>query len=230
MKNLRAVFWDIDGTMVMSEPVHDAKMVYIAGKHGLTLAEEIVAQFHGSGDRLAFSLMQSAGLPGSYEDFLAACDDFYRSQLHTIDVREGFAEIFAMIEAQGIPQCAVSNGVASLVEMNIDRAGVREKLKAVIDLDYIHDNGFSPKPAADPYLEALRQVNEGQEKSIRPDQCLVIEDSPTGIAAGKTAGMTTIYWKLAPEKIAPEGADFEAYTGAELRAIIQTFLPRILAA
>lgn len=229
MREIRAVFWDVDGTMVMSEPVHDAKMVHIANTHGVTLTPETVALFHGSGDRRAYEIMQGAGMPGTLEQFLDACHVYYSDNLHTIAVREGFAEAFAYFDARGFPQAAVSNGVAPLVDMNIGLTGVREKFKAILDLDYMHENGLNPKPAADPYLDALRQINKGQAEPIRPDQCLVVEDSPTGIAAGNAAGMTTIFWRLSPEKTM-EMADYTAFTGAELMDIVRDLVPTRAAA
>lgn len=219
MTKIRAVFWDIDGTMVTSEPVHKAKMDHVANLHGLELKEDIHTKFHGVGDYRAFELLQELGLPGSQEQFMDACNAYYETQLHDVNPREGFVEAFLLLDQKGIVQGAVSNGTEPLVRMNIVRSTVGDKLKVIIDLDYVESSGLKPKPFPDPYLEALRKVNEGSPDQIHPSECLVVEDSPTGIQAGKAAGMNAIYWKLSLEKACP-AADFEAYTGQDLMDIL----------
>lgn len=222
--NIRAVFWDIDGTMVMSEPVHYSKMEHIAQVHRIVLNDEIRATFHGAGDHVVFDTMQKLGMPGTMDEFLVACQTYYEEQLHTIDVREGFPEAFSYLKGAGVVQAAVSNGIEPLVKLNIERAGIGADLVSVIDLDYIFKSGLQPKPAADPYLDALRQVNDVTRGGIEPSECLVVEDSPAGVAAGKAAGMTTIFWKLDKDK-ACDIADYEAFTAMEMMKIIQRLVP-----
>lgn len=218
-KNIRAVFWDIDGTMVMSEPVHEAKMGHIAGLHKITLPDDVHARFHGAGDYVAYQIMCEHGFLGTQDDFLTACSTYYQSQLHTVNLRDGFMSAFTHFEDRGIVQCAVSNGTADLVVMNIDRAGIQARLAAVVDLDYVESRGLRGKPAADPYLEALRLINEGADETLSPEECLVIEDSMTGVKAAKAAGMKVIFWKLLPELSNPL-ADFEAHTAEDIMDVL----------
>lgn len=54
------------------------------------------------------------------------------------------------------------------------------------------------KPAPDIYLLALKTLNdairrEGKEEEIRPDECLVLEDSVPGVEAGRRAGMQVVW-------------------------------------
>jgi beta-phosphoglucomutase-like phosphatase (HAD superfamily) len=219
--NIRAVFWDVDGTMVMSEDVHHAKTRSIAARHGIVVTAEMEHGFYGTSDKNVHNILQNLGMPDTLEKYLESCIDYYRDNLHMVELREGFMEVFVYLEQSGALQCAVSNGVNALVQMNIERSSLGKRLKAVIDIDHIYASGLNPKPAADPYLEALRQINETEGLNIRPSECLVIEDSPTGARAGKAAGMNVILWKLFPEKTLPE-ADHEAHTGADLMEIIKT--------
>ena len=68
------------------------------------------------------------------------------------------------------------------------------------------------KPAPDIYLIALETINEGiraqgTEREVRPDECLVFEDSVPGVEAGRRAGMRVI-WCPHPELL-------KEYTGRE---------------
>ncbi len=222
---IRAVFWDIDGTMVTSEALHDAKSWHIGKTYGLALTEEIVASFQGVGDHRVYEIMQAAGFKGGMQDYLKVADEYYFANIDKVEVREGFIDVFTHLEGAGIYQSAVSNATALLVEANIGRTGIGDRLIARVDLDYVMKNGMNPKPAADPYLEGLRLVNEATGANLRPEECLVIEDSPTGAAAGRAAGMMTIFWKLS-RQVPDIDADHSAYSGAELMAIVQSLVPK----
>ncbi len=219
-KNIRAVFWDIDGTMVTSEALHNDKSWYIGRTYNLGLTDEIVASFQGVGDFRVYEIMEGLGYKGSIEDYLKVCDDYYFENIERVEVREGFLDAFLHFETLGLYQAAVSNATAPLVEANIGRTGIGEKIGVRVDLDYVANRGLNPKPAADPYLEGMRLVNEATNAGLRPEECLVIEDSATGVAAGKAAGMTTIFWKLEQDS-ADAGGHYSAHTGAELMAILR---------
>lgn len=221
MKNIRAVFWDIDGTMVMSETIHEAKTRYVASQHGITVTQEMRDGFYGTTDQNIHQNLMTMGATCTLDEYLETCIAYYHENLDVVVLREGFMEAFTYFETRGAVQAAVSNGIKAFVDLNIDRAAIRDRLKAVIDVDYILAKGLNPKPAGDPYLEALRQVNEREGLSILPSECLVIEDSPAGVRAGKAAGMCTVCWSLYPGKTLPE-ADYEAHTGAELTDIAAT--------
>ena len=228
MPNIRAIFWDVDGTMVMSEEIHEAKMEHIAAGFGCVLDAQTKALFHGTGDRRAHEIMAGLGYAGTCDEFIEECLTYYQERLNQIEIRDGFMDAFERAERVGLAQAAVSNGIAPLVALNIERAGIAARLDAVVDLDYMLALGKSPKPAADPYREALRQVNAKLSTNIEPAECLVIEDSPAGVASGKAAGMKVIYWKLSPHLTLPQ-ADFEAFSAADLQAILALLVPNAVA-
>lgn len=227
--DIRAVFWDIDGTMVMSEPIHEAKTHHMASKYGIVVTQDMQDSFYGTTDVGIHKFMQTLGMTCTFDEYMEYCVGYYRDNLHTIELREGFLEAFSLFEKNGVVQAAVSNGMKALVDLNITRTNLLEKLSTVIDVDYVIAKGLNPKPAGDPYLEALRQINEKTGAAIAPHQCLVVEDSPPGVRAGKAAGMNVIYWKLQPGGTMPE-ADFEAYTGQELLDTITPFFQKRLSA
>lgn len=222
---IRAVFWDIDGTMVTSEPLHDAKSWHFGRTYNLPLTEQIVSGFQGVGDHRVYEIMQGLGYQGSLEEYFRICDEYYFANIDRVDIREGFLDAFAHFEGLGIYQSAVSNATAPLVEANIGRTGIGEKLVVRVDLDYVVAKGLNAKPAPDPYLEGLRLLNEATGANIEPEECLVIEDSPTGAAAGMAAGMTTIFWKLAPD-VADIDVTHTAYSADELMAIVRQLTPK----
>jgi beta-phosphoglucomutase len=106
----------------------------------------------------------------------------------------------------------VSSGVVDFIretsrhyELGIVSMAEREEIDHVLDLAHLRSEfsvfvtaepGLKHKPAPDCYLRALELLNEqrrGDRKMpLLPRECLVIEDSPPGIEAARTAGMRTI--------------------------------------
>jgi HAD superfamily hydrolase (TIGR01509 family) len=78
--------------------------------------------------------------------------------------------------------CAASNSAGRFTTRILKNAGLFNLFSLVLTRDDIRD----PKPAPDIYLKCASDMN------VRPAECLVIEDSPVGVAAAKAAGMTCI--------------------------------------
>jgi len=86
------------------------------------------------------------------------------------------------------PMAIASGGHHELVDATLDALGIAALFDAVICAeDYV--NG---KPAPDPFLEAARRMG------VPAHECVVFEDSPTGIAAAEAAGMAHVFVPTAP--------------------------------
>jgi HAD superfamily hydrolase (TIGR01509 family) len=85
-------------------------------------------------------------------------------------------------ELRGRPLAVASNSERRLVDLALGGSGLAHRFDAVIAGDEIP----SPKPAPDIYLEACRRLG------VRPEAAVAIEDSPTGAAAARAAGMFVI--------------------------------------
>ena len=91
-------------------------------------------------------------------------------------VREAFLAI-------DLPLAVASNSRRHNVESSLRRAGLAERIGGNI---FSSDMVASPKPAPDVYLLAAERMG------VLPGHCIVIEDSPTGVLAARTAGMRVI--------------------------------------
>jgi beta-phosphoglucomutase-like phosphatase (HAD superfamily) len=85
------------------------------------------------------------------------------------------------------------------------------------------------KPNPEPYNtahERLLSRLENVSADLRDkSKCIVIEDSASGVEAGKRAGMTTIYWKLDATQPDSAYADYTISTAEELTALVQRLTP-----
>ncbi len=96
----------------------------------------------------------------------------------------GTEVLLGKLSAAGTPQAVVSSSSHGWVDGWLERLGLAAHFRTTVC------RGDAPriKPAPDLYLEAAARL------AVRPDECLVIEDSLNGMMAAKAAGMTV--WVL----------------------------------
>ncbi|MGB8398683.1 HAD-IA family hydrolase, partial [Bradyrhizobium sp.] len=101
--------------------------------------------------------------------------DRFRRQLKPIP------HVADTLDALDIPFCVASSSQPERIRLSLDIAGLKQRFDANIFSATMVANG---KPAPDLFLHAARALN------VEPGDCVVIEDSPAGIAAAQAAGMT----------------------------------------
>ncbi len=121
-------------------------------------------------------------------------------------------------ESLGIPVAIVSNSAVDRLHQCVRRAGLMDLVGSNI---YSGDEVPSPKPAPDVYIKAA------QTMGFSPEQCLVIEDSVTGVTAAKAAGMRVIGF-LGGSHIRPDHADLLTKAGAQKLFNNMTELPQVI--
>jgi len=87
-----------------------------------------------------------------------------------------------------VPKAVASNAELQNIDFVLDRFALREYFPVTV-------NGMQvarPKPFPDVYIEAARRLN------MPPQQCIVFEDSPTGVTAGAAAGMRVVGVETTP--------------------------------
>ena len=88
--------------------------------------------------------------------------------------------IGATIDALGVPCCVASSSQVERIRLSLSVTGLLPKLPNIFSASMVKRG----KPAPDLFLYAADQM------LVEPRDCIVIEDSPAGIAAPKAAGMT----------------------------------------
>ena len=95
---------------------------------------------------------------------------------------EGTLDLIRELHSQGIPLAVASSSSKQEIERVMDYFEITHCFRALVSgKDCEH-----PKPAPDVILKAARKL------CIKPEQCLVIEDSNNGVTAAKSAGMSVI--------------------------------------
>jgi len=111
--------------------------------------------------------------------------------------RPGLVALLELARTHGVPRAVATSTRTPLAQRKLEAAGLLGRFDVVCtSSDVAH-----PKPAADVYLLAAARLG------VPPAQCLVLEDSPTGVRAALAAGMSVVQ---VPDLLVPD---------AEVRAL-----------
>lgn len=208
MTSLRAVLFDLDGTVVDSEPLWADAMRLIAADLGGTLTQEVLARTTG------------LSVPASVDLMLAELGSDRSPQEVTRQLLERAAEVFAQelmwqpgaqelvdaLRADGVTTALVTSSPRIIVDVAMQRLGAHR-----FDLSVCGDEVTAPKPDPTPYLLAMQRLG-------RPaDECLAVEDSPSGTEAAVAAGIPVL---VVPSEVpVPEGPG-RVFTASLLEATV----------
>ncbi|WP_301546658.1 HAD family phosphatase [Gordonia sp. X0973] len=177
-----AILWDMDGTLVDTEPIWDVAMRDLAVRHGVVMDEQLRASTLGNSlpDALA-RIHDAAQIP--LDDRDTAGDGRWLLD-HTAELfarglewQPGARDALDAVADAGIAMVLVTNTVRELTETVLETIG-RSRFSATVCGDEVPMG----KPAPFPYLHAADVLG------YEPRACLVVEDSPTGAASAAAAG------------------------------------------
>ncbi|MEO6610253.1 MAG: HAD family phosphatase [Aestuariivirga sp.] len=184
---LRAVAWDVDGTLVDSEPLHHRSLLIASKNFGVDLSNLPDQAFQGVHMKDVWSQLRHR-MPNTLKEaeWLEAINDHYVAHRHELVAESGAVETIRVLKARSIPQVCVSNSSRRIVDANLDALGIADLMVATISLDDVQDG----KPSPEPYLNACLLLD------LEPAAVLAIEDSATGIASAIQAGLPCLSYKM----------------------------------
>ena len=180
MTDFAAVLWDLDGTIVDTEPVWIAAEHELAAEHGTTWTDEDALQLVGnalidSGEyirtRLGLDLSAEQVVDYLVTRVVAALQD-------DIPWRPGARELIAELGGRGVPQALVTMSYRAIATPVVAHL----PLQAVVTGDEVTHG----KPHPEPYLRAAELLG------VDAADCLAVEDSATGAASANAAGCTVV--------------------------------------
>lgn len=165
-----AVLLDMDGTLVDTEGLWWQAVAAVAESLDRPLSPGDAPHVHG---RTVEDVADYLGDPALTPRLTDAFADRVGRDLTIVP---GALDLLSGLAATTIPTALVSASPRSIVELVLPRLG------HPFDLVLANEDTPRGKPHPDPYLEAARRLG------ATPSRCLVIEDSPAGIAAATAAG------------------------------------------
>jgi HAD superfamily hydrolase (TIGR01509 family) len=176
---VKAVIFDCDGVLVDSEWASAEAWRAALARFDHHIDEGTFGGFVGTTDRalaVAFAARVGAGL----DQVLAAAEEEMRRI--AAGGLNAFPDAVALIERLTVPTAVASNSDRWRLDAVLSSAGLRHLFEVTVAGDEVPE----PKPAPDMYLRAAEILR------VDPADCVVIEDSPTGVAAARAAGMKVV--------------------------------------
>ncbi|WP_392542081.1 HAD family hydrolase [Oryzobacter telluris] len=178
-----AVLWDMDGTLVDTEPYWISAEHAIVEEHGGTWSDEYAHQLVGNDLMVSAVFIKEHGnVPWSPEQII---DELLarvvaRVREH-VPWRPGARELLASLAEAGVPSALVTMSWRSLADAVVS-ALPEGSFAAVVTGDEVSHG----KPHPEPYRAAARLLG------VEAADCVAIEDSPTGVRSAVAAGVPTI--------------------------------------
>ncbi|WP_413353378.1 HAD family hydrolase [Microbacterium sp. 1P06AB] len=178
-----AVLWDMDGTLVDTEPYWMAAETPLVERFGGTWTHEDALEMVGLGLDDAARILQGAGVRMEVDEIVAHLTDEVMRQLREegVPFRPGARALLRELRDAGIP--------TALVTMSMSR--MARSITELIDFEAFDvviggDDVTRPKPHPDPYLQACEALG------VDPVDTVAFEDSITGARSAVAAGTVTV--------------------------------------
>ena len=180
---MRAVLFDMDGTLVDSEKLWDVSLAALYDHHGGRLSPEVRASMvGGSAEDTIRTVYTDLGLDPDPVAMAQSQDWLHEYTAVLFDGGlpwcEGARELLEALAAEGTPMALVTNTQRALTERALNSIG-----KHYFSASVCGDEVPQGKPAPDAYRRAAALLD------LEPSACLAIEDSVTGTAAAEECGM-----------------------------------------
>jgi HAD superfamily hydrolase (TIGR01509 family) len=190
----KGVLWDMDGTLVDTEPYWMATEVALAEEYGATWTTEDA--MHLVGNSLISSghyIRERTGMPLSAEEIVERLLDGVVARVqHAVPWCPGARELLLALRAAGVPCGLVTMSYQRFVAPILEHLPP-ETFRVVVTGDQV-DQG---KPHPEPYLTAAAALG------LHPEDCIAIEDSDTGATSAAAAGCQVL---VVPNHVAvPQG-------------------------
>jgi HAD superfamily hydrolase (TIGR01509 family) len=207
---MKAVAWDIDGTLVDSEGLHHRALVETCRSYGVDLSSLPDRAFQGVHMLDVWSALRPR-LPTALDrgEWLAAIDRIYIAQASELVAMSQARETICALHARGVAQACVSNSGRRVVDANIAALGLGEILAFSISLDDV----AAGKPDPEPYRRAAQRL------ALAPQHVVAVEDSAAGAASARAAGLFVVRYDPSEER----GGEADLWI-SELPEIVKLFV------
>lgn len=181
LQNIKAVIFDLDGSLVDSMWMWRAIDIEYLGRFGIPLPEDLQSRIEGmSFSETAVYFKEHFPIPDSIdqikEDWNRMAWDKYANE---VPLKPGIPEFLERCREEGIKLGIATSNSRQLVENIAKVHNLRDYFSCIMTgCDVAHG-----KPSPDIYLAVAKELD------CPPPQCLVFEDIIPGIQAGKAAGM-----------------------------------------
>lgn len=182
----QAVIYDLDGLLLDTEPIHAQVYDEVAQQFGVQLDPAFQAKLRGRPSRETSRLIvETLNLPVTPAEFLAIRKPIIEARVAQSPARPGAAELVQALHQRQFPQAIATSSTQPAFAIKTQQ---HQHWFRLIETVVCGDDPQleRPKPAPDIFWLAAKRLG------VKPEACLVFEDSVSGVRAALEAGMTVI--------------------------------------
>lgn len=182
---IKAMLFDVDGTLIDSEWLYHMCWRQAAEEAGCPLTKTQALTLRSLDRRETAKLFTDlTGDPEIYQKIRRRRGELMAQQIkkYPLRAKPGVAALMEYLQKKGIRYAAVTASPAARAREYLDAAGVGKYFETVISAEQAERG----KPFPDIYLLACKMLG------LRPEECLVAEDSPNGLKSAHDAGCVTV--------------------------------------
>ncbi len=182
---IRGVLFDMDGLVLDTEKLYTRFWIEACQFYGFPMTRDQALKMRAANSRLSQEHLHS--FFGPTADYKQCRDkrielmDAYIEE-HGVEPKPGIYELLDHLDAKGIPAAITSSSPVDRIEKHLRSLNLLHRFQKICS-GYEVPNG---KPAPDIYIFGAESLG------LRPEECLALEDAPTGILAAYRAGCVTV--------------------------------------
>jgi HAD superfamily hydrolase (TIGR01509 family) len=216
---LKALIFDMDGTLVHSDPTHLEAFAEILGPEGIEIDEDLYrSSIIGRTNEAIFASLLPHRSVAEHEDFADRKEAAFRRLALDLKPLDGLVDVLDWADAHGVRIALVTNAPVMNATHMLDVLGLAERFTVKVTIEEVERG----KPDPLPYLTALERLGVGA------GEALAFEDSPSGMRAAKAAGLFSfgVLTGLTADQMTGLGADrtIETFRDAGLWEILESRL------
>lgn len=181
---VRAVLFDLDGTLIDSEPNNYLADRQLLARYGVDFADAEKRRYVGSSNLVMMQdLVQRFGLRVSPDTLVTEKNALYLEIAeHATRAYPQMVAFLDRVQAAGLPVAVASGSSPGVIRRLLAVVGLADRFPHWVSAEEVAEG----KPAPDVFLEAARRLG------VAPAECVVVEDSAPGVEAANRAGMRCI--------------------------------------
>ncbi len=183
--SIKAAIFDMDGTMIINMAYHKKAWQEYLERHGINLSEDEFRQkISGKKNDQIFELVFGRKLSSDeLQKYSDEKEAIYR-HLYEKDIKEveGLTPLIQRLNDNNIKTAIATTAPAKNREFALQALQLEGKFEVILGDEHVKHG----KPHPEIFLSTAREL------SVKPEECIVFEDSPPGVESGKNAGMKVI--------------------------------------
>jgi beta-phosphoglucomutase len=184
MQQKHAFLFDMDGVIVDSNPVHKIALKQFCKEHGHDLSEDkLKEKIYGRTNRdwipVVFGNIDQEMIKKYADEKEALFRDLYADSIRPLD---GLVSFLEKLDECDIPRAIATSAPRANVDFTLEKTGTQRFFETILDESFVQKG----KPDPEIYIKTASALK------FDPRQCIVLEDSLSGVKSGKAAGCKVV--------------------------------------